>query len=81
MTHASDQDLKSYLLRCPNEVLFDVTQILGDRLGFNGMKKRVPSLEGAHSATGGKTLSVDDDRYIIRIAGLARNLLDATRKS
>lgn len=44
MTHTSDQDLKSYLLRCSNEVLFDVTQILGDHLGFNGMKKRVPSL-------------------------------------
>lgn len=44
MSHASDQDLKSYLLYSSNEVLYDLAQILGDRLGFNGMKKRVPSV-------------------------------------
>jgi hypothetical protein len=44
MSHASDEDLKSYLMRCPNEVVFDLAQILGDRLGFNRMKNRVPSV-------------------------------------
>lgn len=44
MSHASDQDLKSYLMRCSNEVIYDLAQILGDRLGFSGMKKRIPNV-------------------------------------
>jgi hypothetical protein len=43
-SHASDEDVKEYLLRCPKEVIFDLAQILGDPLGFNGMKSRVPSV-------------------------------------
>ena len=45
MGHASDQDIQNYLQHCSSEVVYDLTQILGDRLGFNGMKNRFASLE------------------------------------
>lgn len=34
----SDQELVEYLQQCPLEVVYGLTQILGDRLGFNGLK-------------------------------------------
>ena len=40
MPHRSTTELVSYLANAPDEVLFDLSQVLGDRLGFNGMKKR-----------------------------------------
>ena len=43
MAHRSSTALEAYLATCPAEVLFDLSQILGDRLGFNGMRQRLQS--------------------------------------
>jgi DNA-binding phage protein len=43
MAHRSNTELTAYLATCPAEVLFDLSQILGDRLGLNGMRKRFQS--------------------------------------
>ena len=40
MPHRSDQELATYLSNCPSELVFDLSQILGDRLGFNGIRQR-----------------------------------------
>lgn len=54
MSHRSSAALEAYLATCPAEVLFDLSQILGDRLGFNGMRERcqsssdIPSGEDRH---------------------------------
>lgn len=46
MKHASDRELCSYLNASSDELLFDLAQIVGDRLGFNGIKGRFESPSG-----------------------------------
>jgi hypothetical protein len=43
MRHRSTTELAAYLATCPDEVLFDLAQVLGDQLGFNGVRKRLHS--------------------------------------
>lgn len=45
MTRKTDEDLEAFLFRSHNTVVYDLAHLAGDRLGFNGLRKRIASPE------------------------------------
>ena len=60
MTHQSTLELKNYLMNSSDEIIYNIAQILGDRLGFNSMRKRVSSVSDVPKKQAEKEALVDD---------------------
>jgi uncharacterized protein YaaW (UPF0174 family) len=44
MSHSNEQ-LEAFLFRCPDTVLHTLAHLTGDRLGFNGLRKRISTVK------------------------------------